>query len=228
MKVFAFLLLTICSSAISSEIHVDLENLTNKAKQCSATLCAESEFIGYTTKPNDKHRFARSVDLSGLDWAFWFGNDQKIAKPNADFIGPVTTFGKVTFIENQAVHGNQFYWENGQSSDYQDESVFSAAIRHGGFSFQVSPNKIGAFQLDLYSHNWLASSDFEVCTPTECIKIMNDITLHMTSIKNSATFTTQTPQDVITINYVMAPRQYDFDQSNGYHAIEAVKLTEVK
>ncbi|WP_286298826.1 hypothetical protein [Vibrio apostichopi] len=225
-------MLALLSSNVSaSEIHVDLNNLSNISEVGSNTLSITNEFIGYELDEG-QYRYARDVDLNGLDWAFLYGKHQRIGKQNTDLISDVTVLGEFKQIENansENAFGNRYFWQGGDSTDYNHELAFAGLVKDsGGFSFDVKPNKPGRFVVELYSHNWLSSADVRACIKAQCVTIKNDISFHMTSVKNTVTFETQSADDTVEVFYFRQHRQFDFESEQGYHAIEAIQLREVE
>lgn len=218
----------ISSSAMANQINVDLHNLSNISSAGNVGLELRSKFNGYSIKQDSEHRFVDTVSLDGLDWAFWYGSN-KFVTSNTNLISDVNTFGTFEYKNETPVHGNQYIWLDGTSGDYSDHSNHAISANKGaGFTFTVTPNKIGTFELDLYTHNWLSSSDFTACLSERCETIKNDISFEVTATKNSVKFSTTTKSDVITISYTVAPRQWDWSKESGYHSLEAINLNEVK
>ncbi|WP_114633293.1 hypothetical protein [Vibrio splendidus] len=225
------MLALLATNASASELHVDLNRLSNFSEVGTNRLSISSEFIGYELDEG-KYRYAREVDLNGLDWAFLYGDHQRVEKENIDLISDVTVSGELNQIINsdsKNAFGNRYYWQDGDSTDYNQELAFSGLlVGSSGFSFDVQPSKEGRFSVELYTHNWLSSADVTACINKQCITIKNDISFHMTSVKNTIVFESQSPDDIVEISYSRQYRQFDFELRQGYHAIEAIQLREVE
>ncbi len=225
------MLALLATNASASELHVDLNRLSNFSEVGTNRLSISSEFIGYELDEG-KYRYAREVDLNGLDWAFLYGDHQRVEKENIDLISDVTVSGELNQIINsdsKNAFGNRYYWQGGDSNDYKQELTFAGLIQGtGGFDFHVKPGKQGRFSVELYTHNWLSSANVTACINKQCITIKNDISFHMTSVKNTIVFESQSPDDIVEISYSRQYRQFDFESRQGYHAIEAIQLREVE
>lgn len=229
LKLIALALLT--TSVYADEIAVDLERLSNVSTVQTTNLSIESEFIGYELDEG-KYRYARDVELDGLDWAFWYGDRQSVSKPSTYMISEATEVGEIKTVATDSsknATSNRYHWQGGSSEDYLTQLSYSGLLqRNGGFSFQVQPESNGKYSLELYTHNWLSSADVTACVANECITIQNDISFHMTSIKNTITFEIKNPDDVVDISFNRHYRQFDFETSQGYHGLEAIQLKEVQ
>lgn len=225
------MLALLTTNAAASEIDVDLNKLSNVSEIGTDTLSIASEFIGYELN-DGKYRYARDVDLNGLDWVFLYGEHQRKDKPNSALIGDVNVIGELRQVSNSETKnaiGNRYYWQGGDSTDYNQELAFSGLlVGTSGFSFDVQPGKGGRFSVELYTHNWLSSADVTACVKKQCITIKNDISFHMTSVKNTIVFESQSPDDIVEITYTRQHRQFDFEARQGYHAIEAIQLREAQ
>ncbi len=225
------MLALLATNASASELHVDLNRLSNFSEVGTNTFSIASEFIGYELDEG-RYRYAREVDLNGLDWVFLYSEHQRVEKENTDLISDVIVHGELKQIINsdsKNALGNRYYWQDGDSTDYNQELAFSGLlVGSSGFSFDVQPSKEGRFSVELYTHNWLSSADVTACIKKRCITIKNDISFHMTSIKNTITFETESPDDTVEISYSRQHRQFDFETKQGYHAIEAIQLKEVE
>jgi len=221
------LALLLCSSSVAaSEIEVDLNNLSNISKAGTEQLSIISEFNGYELS-GAGHR--KDIELQGLDWLFFYDVDTYVEKPNSEKIGAVTDVGSVQhYPGDKPVHANRYTWNGGSSADYADKFNNAMTLSNSGFSFTVSPAAVGRFKLDLYTHTWLSSSDVTACVNQQCVTIKNDLALHMTGTQNSILFNTQSVDDQLTVSYKHVPRQWDYSQSEGYHSLEAINLSEVK
>ncbi|EGU29300.1 hypothetical protein [Vibrio scophthalmi] len=209
-------------SAASDEISVDLNNLSNVSRVGNEMLSIESEFNGF-----EINRPLGSVELQGIDWVF-YSKDSWESKVNTDAISPLQVIGKFNTENAKSVFSNNFNCSTGVS---RNKLAFAGVLTaKGGFSFNVSMLPPGSYRLELYTHNWLSSSDVTAClnTPVGCVTIKNDITFEMTGIKNTIEFITQGLTEELTISYIATPRQFDYQQAQGYHALEAIKITEVK
>lgn len=225
------ILALLATNASASELHVDLNRLSNFSEVGTNRLSITSEFIGYELDEG-KYRYARDVGLNGLDWAFLYGEHQRKDKPNSALIGDVKVIGDLKQVANSETKnavGNRYYWQGGDSTDYNQELAFSGLlVGSSGFSFDVQPSKEGRFSVELYTHNWLSSADVTACINKQCITIKNDISFHMTSVKNTIVFESKSPDDIVEISYSRQYRQFDFESRQGYHAIEAIQLREVE
>lgn len=219
------------SAAQSSELAVDLNNLSNVTEVESHGLILVSEFYGYELEEG-RYRYANEVELDGLDWSFWYGEHQHVAKPDVNYISFVSEIGDLEKVKNSSTKnavGNRYFWDGGSSLDYSDQLADSAMILGtGGYKFTVRPGKEGEFVVELYTHNWLSSSDVTACLRNHCTTVQNDITFHMTSVKNTIRFHATSPDEILTVSYQRSPRQFDFEQDKGYHALEAIQLMEVR
>lgn len=225
------MLALLTTNAVASEINVDLSRLSNVSEVGSNTLSITSEFLGYELDEG-KYRYARDVDLNGLDWVFLYGEHQRKDKPDTALIGNVMVVGELKQPNNSNAKnaiGNRYYWQGGDSTDYSQELAFSGLlVGSSGFSFDAQPGKEGRFSIELYTHNWLSSADVTACIKKQCVTIKNDISFHMTSVKNTIVFESQSPDDIVEISYKRQYRQFDYESEQGYHSIEAIQLKEVK
>lgn len=223
----SMLALLLCSSSIAaSEIEVDLNNLSNISKVGTEQISIISEFNGYELS-GAGHR--KDIELQGLDWQFFYDVATYVEKPNSEHIGALTDVGSVQhYPGDKPVHANRYTWNGGSSADYADKFNNAMTLGDSGFSFTVSPAAVGRYKLDLYTHNWLSSSDVTACINQQCVTVKNDITTHMTGIKNSIVFNTDSVDDQLTVTYKRVARQWDYSQSEGYHSLEAINLSEVK
>ena len=221
----------VASLAHSSELVVDLNDLSNVTEVESHGLTLISEFHGYELDEG-RYRYANDVDLDGLDWSFWYGEHQHIAKPEVSYISNVRETGNLEKVKNGTTKNaidNRYYWDGGSSLDYSDQLADSAIIHgNGGYEFTVAPGKEGEFVVELYTHNWLSSSDVTACLKNQCTTVQNDISFHMTSVKNTIRFQSTSPDDQLVVTYSRSPRQFDFEQDKGYHALEAIQFMEVR
>ncbi|QFI38005.1 hypothetical protein FR932_09150 [Moritella marina ATCC 15381] len=159
----------------------------------------------------------------GLDWQFFYDVDTFVEKQNRDNIGAIKHMPG-----SEPVHANRYSWDGGSYADYAEQFNHAMVLNDGGFSFNVKAEGIGRYKLDLYTHNWLSSSDVTACIKQHCVTIKNDITTHMTGVQNSIVFNTTSIDDELTVTYKRVARQWDFSQSEGYHSLEAINLSEVK
>lgn len=205
------------------------ETLSNISTEQSETLLVSSKFHGYITQQDSEFRYVDSVDLNGIDWAFWYGESRSQTKPETNIISDVKTFGEFEFQHQKPAHGNEYFWNNGSSRDFQAESNHAILVKHGGgFEFTVKPGKAGEFKLDLYTHNWLAMSEFTACFKNDCVSITNYYPSHISTTQNSVEFSTDTATDELTITYKAKNDQFSWKNDDPYHALEAINLSEVK
>ena len=226
MKKSMLALLLCSSSVVASEIEVDLNNLSNISKTGTDKLSIVSEFNGYELSGAGNKK---DIELQGIDWQFFYNVDTFVEKPNSDKIGSLTDVGSIEHMPgDKPVHANRYSWDGGSYADYADQFNHAMSLGDGGFSFNVKPEGIGRYKLDLYTHNWLSSSDVTACIKQQCVTIKNDITTHMTGIQNSIVFKTDSADDQLIVTYKRVARQWDYSQSEGYHSLEAINLSEVK
>jgi hypothetical protein len=223
----SMLAILLCSTSVAaSEIEVDLNNLSNISKVGTDNLSIISEFNGYELS-GAGHR--KDIQLAGLDWQFFYGVDTFVEKPNSDKIGGLTDIGSIKHMPgDEPVHANRYSWDGGSYADYAEQFNHAMSLGDGGFSFNVKAQGIGRYKLDLYTHNWLSSADVTACIKQQCVTIKNDITTHMTGIQNSIVFNTSSIDDQLIVTYKRVARQWDYSQSEGYHSLEAINLSEVK
>ena len=226
MKKPVLAILLCASSVVASEIDVDLNNLSNISKVGTDKLSIISEFNGYELS-GAGHR--KDIELQGLDWQFFYDVATYIEKPHSENIGAVTDVGSVQhYPGDNPVHANRYTWSGGSSADYADQFNNAMTLADSGFRFTVSPAAIGRYKVDLYTHNWLSSADVTACIKQQCVTVKNDITTHMTGVKNSIVFNTISTDDQLTVTYKRIARQWDYSQSEGYHSLEAINFSEVK
>ncbi|WP_261883824.1 hypothetical protein [Vibrio pelagius] len=222
LKILSLTLISTCT--IASEI----EELSNISTEQSETILVTSKFHGYKLDDNSKFRYVNSVDLDGLDWAFWYGENRSHSKPNSNLISDVKTFGEFKFHHQKPASGNEYFWSNGSYRDFLDQSNHAISVKPGGgFEFIVKPGKTGKFKLDLYTHNWLAMSEFTACLKNDCVTITNYYPSHISTTKNSVEFSTETATDELTITYKAKNDQFSWKNDDPYHALEAINLSEV-
>lgn len=215
------------STSFASEIEVDLKHLSNTSNVGNNVFSIQSTFNGFDLDNKNGNQYIDDTELNGLDWAFWYGKTARIQK--STLISEIDYFGEVKHLIDDPVNSRVFYWDDGSSTDYAHTASNALSIAgNGGFSFSVTPTHPGQYHLDLYTHNWLSSSDVTACINNQCLTIQNDIGFHMTANKNTITFRTEKPQDELTVTYSRSPRQFDWSQQSGYHALEAINLREVK
>lgn len=103
LKILSLILISTCT--IASEI----EELSNISTEQSETILVTSKFHGYKLDDNSKFRYVNSVDLDGLDWAFWYGENRSHSKPNSNLISDVKTFGEFKFHHQKPASGNEYF-----------------------------------------------------------------------------------------------------------------------
>lgn len=225
MRLKLLSLTLISAGSIASET----ETLSNISTEQSETLLVTSKFHGYKTENDSEFRYVDTVDLNGIDWAFWYGENRSLSKPKTNLISDVKTFGEFEFQAQKPAHGNEYLWNSGSSRDFLGESNHAILVKHGGgFEFTVKPGKAGEFKLDLYTHNWLAMSEFTACLKNDCVTITNYYPSHISTTKNSVEFSTHTTTDELTITYKAKNDQFSWKDNDPYHALEAINLSEVK
>lgn len=225
------------SLAPTKEIKIDLKDISNISTENAGLFTLKSKFNGYIIsggllKRSEalKGRYVDDVILDGLDWKLFFGKGDFLEKPKTNIISSIEYSESIEFeLSTEDCFSHQYSWEGlPKETLLNKRSTGFFAKENDGFSFSIKlPPKKSKYKIDLYSISWLSSSDFKVCLKDVCKSIKNDISAHMNSVKNSIIINKGLSNEVLKINLSRKYRQFDWDKNKGFHALEAIHITEV-